>query len=74
MFNVKKHAKFFKSILSSKSLYEIEEKISGGSVKNLYALLLVIREVLTGKIPISDIEYDKLKSMPKLFKTARYCW
>ena len=74
MFNVKKHSNFFKSILRTRSLSQIENILLYGNLKNLYSILLVIREVLTGKIPISDGEFDKLKSFPKLFRTARYSW
>lgn len=74
MFKIQKHASFFKTILSQSNDDDIEEIIADAEVKDLYAILLVIREVLSGKIPISTEDLEKLKNKNKLFKFARQTW
>ena len=72
MFQIKKNSKFFKSILSTNRERDINFIISSAKLTDLYATLMVIREVLMGKIPIKPEEFEKLKRKNKLFKLARY--
>ena len=73
MFDIKKHAQFFKSILKARDK-DIEVIISNANLRQLYATIQVIREVLNGKIPIAKQELEKLKQYKKLFKLARLTW
>ena len=72
--NPKKHAKFFKSILKANDNSSIREILQDATLKNLYAIMLVIRSVLRGEIVVSKAEVRDLNEHKKLLKLARLTW
>ena len=70
-----RHSKFFKSILKASDVEEIKDiLIVTKKLSDLYALLVIIRNVLKGQIPMSKVDLEKLRSDHKLFKLARLTW
>lgn len=75
MFKPGKHAKFFKTILKADDVEDVKDiLIVTKNVTDLYGILMVIRLVLKGKIPMSKSDLELLRSDQKLFKLARLTW
>lgn len=75
MFKTENHSNFFKSILRANDVEEVKDIIiESRKLTDLYAILMVIRLVLKGKIPMSKADLEELRSNKELFKLARLTW
>ena len=75
MFKTENHSNFFKTILRANDVEEVKDIIiESRKLTDLYAILMVIRLVLKGKIPMSKADLEELRSNKELFKLARLTW
>lgn len=74
MFNPKRHAKFFRTLVKASDAKIMKDAIDNASLRELYATLLVIRLVLRGDILVSKADKESLYAKKRQFRLARVTW